>query len=277
MTDGAASEEAELHAAGLRVTVLGCGASVGVPSLSGGWRSCDPAEPRNRRRRCSILVEKAGRRLLVDTSPDLREQLLDADVRSVDALVFTHMHADHTHGIDDIRPLYWATGRRIPAYADAATFDDLRARFGYMFEDMPQSPPHHRPPLQHHPIDEGRFEIVGLDIDVMRQDHGTSGESLGLIFDGRFAYSTDVNRFTEDQFDRLARLRLDTWIVDCLREGETTAHASLPVALGWIERVRPRRAYLTHMNAELDYRGTLAKCPPGIEPAYDGLVIEVPA
>ena len=260
----------------MRVTMLGCGASVGVPSLSGGWGQCDPLEPRNRRRRSSILVEKDGRRVLVDASPDLREQLLDAEVRSIDAVLFTHIHADHTHGIDDLRPLYWSTRERIPAYADAVTYADLHARFGYMFEAAPQSPPHHSPPLIHFPLEEGLHEIAGLSVEVFRQDHGNSGDSLGMIFDGRFAYSTDVNRMPDAQLDRLAELRLDTWIVDCLRDEPTAAHASFPEAMEWIARVGPRRAYLTHMNARLDYRRTLAKCPPGVEPGYDGLVLEIP-
>ncbi len=261
----------------MRVTVLGCGASVGVPSLSGGWGQCDPAEPRNRRRRCSILVEKAGRRLLVDASPDLREQLLDAGVDAIDAVMFTHIHADHTHGIDDLRPLYWSTRTRIPTYADETTFADLDRRFGYMFAAAPESPPHHAPPLEHRRFGEGRHEIAGMTVDAFRQDHGNSGESLGLIFDGRFGYSTDVHTLTDRQLDRLADLRLDTWIVDCLRDEQTSAHASFDRAIAWIERVRPRQAYLTHMSSRLDYRRTLAMCPPGVEPGYDGLVLEIPA
>ncbi len=259
----------------MRVTVLGCGASVGVPSLSGGWGQCDPTEPRNRRRRCSILVEKAGRRILIDASPDLREQLLDAEVDSIDALLFTHIHADHTHGIDDLRPLYWTTRRRIPTYADAATWEDLMARFGYMVEASPTSPPHFTPPLERFDIDAGTYGIAGASVEVMRQDHGSSGDSLGFVFDGRFAYSTDVAVLTEPQLDQLAALDLELWIVDCLREEESGAHASLSEALAWVERVRPKRAYLTHMNGRLDYARTLAKCPPGVEPGYDGLVVDL--
>lgn len=260
----------------MRLTMLGCGASVGVPSLSGGWGQCDPAEPRNRRRRCSILVEKAGRRILVDASPDLREQLLDAAIQSIDAVLFTHIHADHTHGIDDLRPLYWSTRERIPAYADEGTFADLGRRFDYMFEAAPQSPPHHSPPLVRRPFGEGRHLIAGLAVDAFRQDHGNSGDSLGLIFDGQVAYSTDVHRLTDPQLEHLAGLRLDTWIVDCLRDEPTAAHASFDEAMRWIARVRPRRAFLTHMGHQLDYRTTLAKCPPGVEPGYDGLVLEIP-
>lgn len=259
----------------MKVTLLGCGASVGVPSLSGGWGACDPAEPRNRRRRCSVLVEKAGKRVLVDASPDLREQLLDAGVSGIDALMITHIHADHTHGIDDLRPLYWTTRQRIATYADAFTWDDLIVRFGYMVEKSPASPPHFTPPLERQDIDEGTYQVAGLSVEVMRQDHGTSGESLGFIFDGKFAYSTDVLQLSDAQFDRLADLELDLWIVDCLREEESTAHASFADTMAWIERVKPKRAYLTHMNGRLDYATTLAKCPAGVEPGYDGLVVEL--
>lgn len=259
----------------MRVTMLGCGGSVGVPSLSGGWGQCDPEEPRNRRRRCSILVETDGGRILVDTSPDLREQLLAAEVSQIDALMFTHFHADHTHGLDDIRPLYWSTRVPIPTYADSATHRDLMQRFGYMFQPTPQSPPHFRPPLVHRPLEVGTLQVSGVVVEAMLQDHGTSGSSLGFVFDGRFAYSTDVWMLTDSQLDRLAALQLELWIVDCLREEETAAHANLERALSWVERVRPRRAYLTHMNARMDYRTILAKCPAGVEPGYDGLVVDL--
>ena len=259
----------------MKVTMLGCGPSVGVPSLSGGWGACDPSEPRNRRRRCSILVEKDGSRILVDASPDLREQLLDAGVSAIDALLITHIHADHTHGLDDLRPLYWSTRQRIPTYADEATWSDLTARFGYMVEASPLSPPHFTPPLERHNIDVGHYTVAGVSIDVMRQDHGTSGESLGFIFDRTVAYSTDVARLDEEQLDQLAACELQLWIVDCLREEESGAHASLAEAIAWVERVKPKRAYLTHMNSRLDYHATLAKCPPGLEPGYDGLVVEI--
>lgn len=259
----------------MKITMLGCGGSVGVPNLGGGWGACDPEEPRNRRRRCSVLVQKADKTILVDASPDLREQLLDTGVRSIDALLLTHMHADHTHGMDDLRPLYWTTRERIPTYADAETFADVRARFGYMFEHSPTSPPHFTPPLDHRPIDEGTEEIAGVSVEAMRQDHGTSGESLGFVFDGRFAYSTDVAHFADAQLDRLASLNLDLWLVDCLREQPTTAHGNLETTLGWVERVKPKQAYFIHMNAQLDYRATLAKCPPGVAPGHDGLVVDL--
>ncbi len=257
----------------MRVTVLGCGSSVGVPVLGNDWGRCDPANPKNRRRRCSILVEHNGFVLLVDASPDLREQLLDAKVKHIDAVLFTHSHADHTHGVDDLRPLYWTVGGPIDIYADRTTLGELFARFDYLFHRAPNSPPYFTPPLKANKISLRAFELGGMHIQPMLQDHGVSGQSLGFIFNSRFAYSTDVAFLTDAELDRLAGIEL--WIVDCLREGESKAHSHLPRTLGWIDRVKPDRAYLTHMTTDLDYAETLAKLPPGVEPAYDGLVLEV--
>jgi len=260
----------------MRVTMLGCGSSIGVPSLSSGWGECDPAEPRNRRTRCSVAVETGAATILVDASPDVREQLLAADIRRLDALLVTHVHADHTHGLDDLRPVYWKMGKQLPVYADATTHEDLARRFGYMFTRSPISPPHFRPPLIAHQIErEGTIEVAGCTVDVMNQSHGGSGDSLGFVFDGKFAYSTDVHAFTDAQLDQLKGYGLDLWIVDCLRFEPSSAHAHLAIALEWIREVRPKRAYLTHMNTEMDYRTVLAQCPEGVAPGHDGLVVEI--
>jgi phosphoribosyl 1,2-cyclic phosphate phosphodiesterase len=257
----------------MRITVLGCGSSVGVPVLGGKWGNCDPSDPRNRRRRCSILVEHDGFTLLVDASPDLREQLLDAEVRRLDAVLLTHGHADHTHGLDDLRPMFWEMGGPLDVYADRETLDEMTGRFDYMFHQAPKSPPHFRPPLVAHEINLKPFELGGLRIQPIRQDHGASGESLGFIFNDRFAYSTDVAYMTDAELARLSGVEL--WIVDCLREAEATAHSFLSRTLSWIDTVRPGRAYLTHMTSDLDYAKTLARLPAGVEPAYDGLVLEL--
>ncbi len=257
----------------MRVTMLGCGASVGVPFLGNNWGACDPTNPRNRRRRCSIVVEKDGFVLLVDTSPDLREQLNDAGISRIDALLYTHAHADHTNGIDDLRPLYWFEKRTIPCYSDRTTLDALSRRFDYMFERVPESAPHHVPLLDAQEIGEGRVSIGPFTIDVRRQDHGVSGESLGFVFDGRFGYSTDVAVLSDAE---LADLRgLELWIVDCLRREKATAHSTLEQTLEWVTKAEPKRAVLTHMHASLDYAETLAACPPTVEPGYDGLVVEL--
>lgn len=257
----------------MRITVLGCGSSVGVPVLGNMWGNCDPSDPKNRRRRCSILVEHQGFVLLVDASPDLREQLLDARVTRLDAVLFTHGHADHTHGLDDLRPLSWQTGGPIDVYADRETLDEMIGRFDYLFHKAPKSPPYFRPPLVAHEISLEPFELGGIRIQPIRQDHGVSGESLGFIFNDRFAYSTDVAYMNDEELARLSGIEL--WIVDCLRENESKAHSHLPRTLSWIDTVAPDRAYLTHMTNEFDYAKTLAKLPGGIEPAYDGLVLEL--
>lgn len=257
----------------MRVTMLGCGASVGVPTLGNNWGNCDPNEPRNRRRRASILVENQGQSVLVDISPDIRAQLLDANVSRLDAILLTHSHADHIHGIDDLRPLYWINRERINVHADADTLRVVMERFGYMFEKSEDSPPYFTPALQARELGEGPLDLAGMTIAHYRQDHGVSGESLGFIFDGRFAYSTDVAVMQEADFARLEGI--DLWIVDCLRQEPSQAHANFETTLSWIERVRPKRAVFTHMNASLDYQTTLDNCPAGVEPGYDGLVIEI--
>ena len=256
----------------MKVTVLGCGASIGVPVLGNDWGRCNPDNPKNRRLRCSILVENEGFTLLVDTSPDLRQQLLSAEAGRIDAVLYTHGHADHTHGVDDLRALYWRMRRQIDVYADPDTLSMLKRRFGYMFAASPDSPPHFRPPLIGHEIGTEAFELGGMTIQPFPQDHGTSGTSLGFLFDGRFAYSTDVAAMTEADLERLRGL--DLWIVDCLREDPSPGHADLALALSWISAVRPRRAILTHMAADLDYDWVAARCPPGVAPAHDGLVLE---
>ena len=260
----------------MKVTMLGCGSSIGVPSLYSGWGACDPSEPRNHRRRCSILVEQDDRVILVDASPDVREQLLDARVDRIDALLITHFHADHTHGLDDLRPIQWRMGAQIPTLTDAPTFADLRHRFDYMFEKSANSPPHFRPPLDACEIPRnGRIEVAGMPVDVMLQSHGSSGESLGFIFGGRFAYSTDVHSFGDSKLNQLSAYDLDLWIVDCLRPEPSTAHADLDTTLAWVRRVKPKRAVMTHMNTQMDYRTILERCPEGVEPGYDGLVVEL--
>ena len=257
----------------MRVTMLGCGPSTGVPVLGSGWGACDPANPRNRRRRCSVLVEKDGYVLLVDTAPDMRDQLLDAGVGMVDAVLYTHAHADHIHGADDLRSLHWKRGTPIDIYGDADTLTALDQRFGYLFRAMPESPPHFKPPLVAHRIGLEPFTLGGILIEPYRQSHGHSGESLGFVFDRRFAYSTDVAELSDADFARLAGIEL--WFVDCLRIRPSAAHAHLEKTLAWIDRVRPGRAVLTHMNAQLDYAATLAACPPNAEPGYDGLAFEL--
>ncbi|MGQ9370296.1 MBL fold metallo-hydrolase [Azospirillum sp. A39] len=255
----------------MRVTVLGCGGSAGVPVIGGQWGNCDPAEPRNRRLRPSALVEAGGASLLIDTTPDLRQQLLDAGVRRLDAVLYTHQHADHCHGIDELREICRLMQAAIPTYGLAEHLDELERRFGYCFAPLPEGHGFYRPVLRAEPV-AGPFEVAGVAIRPFVQDHGytlTCGFRIGA-----FAYSTDVVRLDEAAFAALEGI--DTWIVDCTREEPHPVHAHLALTLEWIARVRPRRAVLTHMNNTLDYETLRRRLPPGVEPGYDGLVLEVP-
>ena len=250
----------------MRVTVLGCGTSSGVPRVGNDWGTCDPAEPRNRRRRVSILVEHQGTRVLVDTGPDLREQLIDADVAAVDAVIWTHDHADHCHGIDDLRQVYHhRSGSPVPGYARQETFDTLLGRFGYIFAGNGDYPPVSSLALL---LDD--IEVGSLAIRTVDQPHGEI-TSAGLRFDAdgcSVAYSTDVSGLTDDMLALFSGV--DLWIVDALRRRPHPSHASLSEALGWIEIVRPRRALLTHLDQSMDYRELLSELPNGVEPAFDG-------
>ncbi len=261
----------------LTLTILGCGSSGGVPRPALGWGACDPANPKNRRRRCSLLVECTGTdggktSVLVDTSPDLREQLLAAGVSSLDAVLFTHEHADHTHGIDDLRPLFIHRRRRIDAYLDEPTSRALHARFGYCFMKPPGSD--YPPILQEHRLVPGRpvtIEGEGGPVTALPflQDHGDI-VSLGFRFGGA-AYSADLVGMPDESVAALKGL--DLWIVDALRHAPHPSHFSLGDALVWIARIGPRQAVLTNMHSDLDYAALAASLPAHVQPAYDGMKI----
>ena len=261
----------------MKVTVLGCGGSGGVPlagrDVGGYWGACDPANPKNRRRRVSILVEsgdgEGASHILVDTSPDLRQQLIDAGVTDLDAVVYTHAHGDHCHGIDDLRWFVYARGGPIDAHMDAHTREVLLRRFGYAFAASANPSSFYKPLLTDHVI-EGPFQIGDIPVVPFTQGHGPE-TTLGYRF-GPVAYSTDVVELDEAAFAALAGVEI--WIVDCLRLEPHPTHAHFDKALEWIARVGPRRAVLTHMNHSLDYDALAALCPPGVEPGYDGLVLE---
>jgi len=256
----------------MRVTMLGCGPSWGVPRIGGIWGACDPTNPKNRRRRVSVMVEEGGATLLIDTSPDLRAQLLDAGVRRIDAVLFTHAHADHLHGIDDLRSVNRLMKKALPIYADAETLTAIRQRFGYVLTPSPgpAGPGFYKPVLEPVVI-EGPFTVACIPVTPFAQDHGFS-TTLGFRF-GQFAYSTDVIELSDDAFAALAGV--EVWIVDCVRREPHVTHSHLAKTLGWIARLKPRRAILTHMDESLDYATLSRELPPGTEPGYDGLVIDL--
>lgn len=254
----------------MRVTILGCGGSGGVPLATGEWGSCDPAEPKNRRRRPSILIEDRDLTILVDTGPDMREQLLDADCRRLDAILYTHAHADHVHGLDDLRAFNNAMGRPIDAFGTERTIEGIRERFHYAFEAIEPGHGFYRPQLTARIVREYEpFRVGHLDVLPFRQDHGLS-LSTGFRI-GRFAYSTDVVTLEPRAFEALSGV--EVWIVDCLRERPHITHAHLAQTLEWVEQVGASRAILTHMNHQTDYAAFAARLPAGIEPGYDGLVV----
>ncbi|MBV7410347.1 MBL fold metallo-hydrolase [Maritimibacter sp. DP1N21-5] len=259
----------------LRFTILGCGSSGGVPRLGGIWGDCDPTNPKNLRRRCSLLVERmtdAGTtRVLIDTSPDLRSQLLDANVGTLDAVVYTHSHADHVHGIDDLRMIVFNLRKRLPIWADGHTQDALLSRFGYAFVQPAGSS--YPPILDMHTID-GPFEIAGAGGSIPFQpfevDHGNI-DSLGFrIHD--LAYLPDVSEMREDNWEHLQGL--DTWILDALRYKPHPTHSHLERSLEWLARSQTRKGVLTNMHVDLDYDRVARETPDHIVPAFDGMTID---
>jgi len=261
----------------LTFTILGCGSSGGVPRPALGWGACNPKNPKNRRRRCSLLVEQkngAGvTTILVDTSPDLRDQLLDANVEWIDGVLYTHEHADHTHGIDDLRALYIHKRRRLEAYLDEATSRVMFHRFGYAFVTPPGS--NYPPIINEHRIRPGEPVTVNGDGGAITalpilQDHGDI-PSLGFRFNG-VAYSSDLVDLPSSSVPLLEDL--DVWIIDALRYRPHPSHFSFEDALKWIDRLKPKRAILTNMHSDLDYDEVAAKLPSHIVPAYDGLTFE---
>ena len=252
----------------MKVRILGCGTSSGVPSVGNDWGACDPEEPKNRRRRVSILVEHENTRILVDTGPDLREQLLDASLSDVTAVVWTHDHADHCHGIDDLRQLFHARGAPVEGFARQETLETLLVRFGYIFEGKGGYPPVATPNLLPYELEIGTIKIRTVD-----QPHGDV-VAAGLRFEagGRsLVYATDFHQLTDEMLELYRDT--DLWIVDALRRHPHPSHGHLSQVLGWIEQVRPAHAILTHMDHSMDYAGLLTELPAGVEPGYDGMEI----
>ena len=262
----------------MRFTILGCGSSGGVPRLGGHWGDCDPDNPRNRRRRCSMLVERVDggniTRVLIDTSPDLRGQLLDAGVGELDGVIWTHSHADHVHGLDDLRMIVFNMRRRLDVWADGDTQNDLFSRFGYAFIQPDDSP--YPPILNMHTI-KGDVTIEGaggaITFEPFKVNHG-SIDALGFRIGG-LAYLPDVAQMTEEAWAAVEGL--DCWVLDTLRRTPHPTHSHLEQSLEWIARAAPKQAVMTNMHIDLDYETLERETPDHITPAFDGMVLSFPA
>lgn len=262
----------------LRFTILGCGASTGVPRIDGNWGDCDPANPKNRRRRCCMLAQRFGQdgvtSVLVDTGPDLREQILSANIQKLDAVLYTHDHADHTHGIDDLRILTYRNKKLIDVYFDMPTGEILQKRFDYCFATPPGS--NYPPIVRPHIVEAGQMIAINgaggeMNILPFKQQHGDI-DSLGFRIGG-LAYSPDICGLPDESLEFLQGL--DVWIVDGLRYSRHPSHFSVEEAVEWVGRIRPKRAVITHLTMDLDYETLRRNLPEGIEPAYDGMQIEL--
>lgn len=257
-----------------KITILGSGSSGGVPRVGNDWGKCDPANPKNRRRRCSVLLSQSRAtgetRVLVDTSPDLREQMLSSRTPDVDSVLFTHEHADHTHGIDDLRAFFLMKRKRVEVWADDATGRMLTTRFAYCFYSPPGSD--YPPILNLNAITPGvpvTIDGTGGAITAMPFEvhHGTI-DALGFRVGG-MAYTPDIDGVPEASLKHLEGL--DLWIVDALRRTPHPSHWSLSQTLEWIARLQPKHAVLTNLHVDMDYETLRRELPAGIEPAYDGM------
>ena len=256
------------------LTILGSGSSAGVPRPALGWGACDPNNPKNRRRRCSLMVERAGgqgtTRIVIDTAPDLREQLIDANVDHIDAVFLTHEHADQTHGIDDLRSVVLHQRRRIPVYLNQSTAKDIIGRFAYCFVSPPGSD--YPPILTEQAIEGGESRAIEgkggtVTLSAFNVQHGNI-PALGYRI-GNAAYTPDLHDIPRESWPALENL--DLWIVDGLRYAGHPSHFSVGDALSWIERFKPKRAVITNMHSDLDYEVLRKSLPEGVIPAYDGM------
>ena len=256
----------------MKITMLGCGTSVGVPSLGIlGWGKCNPNNPKNIRQRSSVLIQENGFNILIDAGPDVRNQLLGAKIEKIDAVLITHTHSDHISGLHELRPFFFGNRKNIPIYGNKKSISRIFKQFDFLFAKEPSSPSYYIPPMTLNEIKEGKIDFFGFDLDIFTQNHGNT-DSLGFKFNNKFAYSTDVVKMPEKNFKLLENL--DLWIVEGLRDDPHEAHAHFDLTFEWINRVSPKKSILTHLG-HVDYDYILSICPNNVFPGYDGLTIKL--
>ena len=258
----------------IKITVLGTGTSVGIPALGKlGWGNCDPSNTKNKRQRCSILIQDENTTILVDAGPDIKNQLIEHNIRKLDAVFITHQHSDHISGLDELRPFYFYNREKIKIYTNAETSKFLLTRFNYLFEKSISSQSYFNPPLELKHIEYfEELNINDINIKSIKQNHGVI-DTLGFIFNDKFGYCTDVVDFPDNSFNRLYDLKV--LIITGLRESPHLAHAHFDLSFNWIKKLKPEIAYLTHLSPESDHDVVTKLCPPNVYPAYDGLTIDI--
>jgi phosphoribosyl 1,2-cyclic phosphate phosphodiesterase len=263
----------------MKITILGCGNSLGVPVIGCDCSVCTSENPKNKRLRVSVAVEVDSLSLIIDTSPDFRQQILREKIKKIDAVLYTHDHADHVHGIDDLRAFNFGNDTPIPIYSNGETIGSIKKRFSYAFDQKPKKNIKNTifcPNLQGFAVeieedDISWFDINDTRITIFEQKHGKI-KTIGYRI-GNFAYSTDVNELSEVAFETLAGV--DCWVVDCLRYEPSYSHSYLERTLEWIKRVQPKTTILTHLAHEFDYEKLSAELPAGVFAGYDGMVVEI--
>ena len=258
----------------IKITVLGTGTSVGIPALGQlGWGKCDPSNPKNKRQRCAVLIQSQNTTILVDAGPDIKNELIEHNIQKLDAVFITHSHSDHVSGLDELRPFYFYNREKIKIFTNKETSSFLLERFNYLFNKSELSQSYFQPPLI---LQEIKYyddlSINDVNIKTIKQNHGVT-DTLGFIFNKKFAYCTDVVSFPEKSFEHLHNLKL--LIIDGLRQSPHIAHAHFDLSFDWISKLNPDIAYLTHLSPESDHDVVTKLCPPKTYPAYDGLVIDI--
>ena len=259
-----------------RITILGSGAACGVPTISGGWKNCNPQNPKNRRSRAGIYAELGTTEVLIDTSADLRNQMLDNNIHSVDGVLYTHAHADHIMGIDDLRALNYYTHIGLNIYAAASHLDEIRLRFGYVFQDVPSKEKTRRPQLianvikYNEPFYIGKTEIMPLEFA------GHTIPTTGYVFNrGQAVIIPDYKKILPETLEYLQKIDVHVLIMPLTNIETTLYHAGIDIDMNYIRLIKPEKAYFTHMGPDCDYDAVAKLCPSGVMPAYDGLKIEL--